>query len=167
MKSTTPVYLVIMGVSGCGKTTVGEYLAPLLGLPYLDGDDLHPQANIEKMTSGHPLNDEDRWPWLEQVGAWLEEQPNGGIIGCSALKRSYRDVIRRHAPGVQFVHLAGDFDLLYERINSRPGHFMKSTLLQSQFDTLEDLEEDEAGMRLDVAIPADELAQQIAQKLKS
>lgn len=153
-------HVVVMGVSGCGKTTVGKLLAPMLGLPYRDGDDMHPQANIEKMAAGIPLTDEDRWPWLRDIGTWLAEQPNGAVVGCSALRRSYRDLIRSLCPSVGFIHLHGDFDLLLSRINARKGHFMPASLLQSQFDTLEPLSADEYGVVLDVVDSPEALAQQ-------
>lgn len=139
-----------MGVSGSGKTTIGEQLAAHLGLPYRDGDDLHPQANIDKMASGQPLNDDDRWPWLDLVGSWLADHPEGGVIGCSALKRSYRDLIRQQAPDVKFVHVHGSTEVLQRRMESRPGHFMPPELLQSQLDTLEPLASDEVGAVFDI-----------------
>ena len=119
-----PQHVVIMGVSGSGKTTVGELLSPLLGLVYRDGDDMHPQANIDKMSSGIPLSDDDRWPWLESIGRWLDSHQEGAMIGCSALKRTYRDLIRSHCPTAVFLHVHGDFDLLLERMALRKGHFM-------------------------------------------
>lgn len=146
-------HIVIMGVSGSGKSTIGELLGEELGLPYRDGDDLHPQSNIDKMAAGEPLNDDDRWPWLRLVGEWLTEHPDGGIIGCSALKRSYRDMIRDSAPGVVFVHVHGTRELLHERMLQRPGHFMPASLLESQFTTLENLEPDERGQIFDIAEP--------------
>lgn len=147
-------HIVVMGVSGSGKTTVGELLAERLGLPYRDGDDLHPQVNIDKMARGEALTDEDRWPWLELVGAWLVDHPEGGIIGCSALKRSYRDLIRQAVPDVAFVHVHGTRELLSRRMEYRPGHFMPPSLLDSQLDTLEELESDEHGRVFDVSAPA-------------
>lgn len=146
-----PHHVVVMGVSGSGKSTIGDMLAEKLDLPYYDGDDLHPQSNIDKMAEGTPLTDEDRWPWLKLVGEWLSERPDGGIIGCSALKRSYRDAIREASPGVVFVHVHGSEELLRERMDHRPGHFMPSSLLQSQFATLEPLAEDEKGKVFDVS----------------
>lgn len=159
--------IVVMGVSGSGKTTVGDQLAERLGLPYHDGDDLHPQSNIDKMAEGIPLSDEDRWPWLELVGQWLAEHPEGGIIGCSALKRSYRDAIRAAAPDAVFVHVHGDFDLLRARMDDRPGHFMPASLLESQMDTLELLEDDEVGKTFDVQAPVDEITAAAAEWLET
>lgn len=156
----TPVAhrVVVMGVSGSGKTTVGLEIAALLGLDYLDGDDLHPQANVDKMASGTPLNDVDRAPWLQSIGQRLADHPEGLVVGCSALKRSYRDLIRQYAPDVAFVHLAGSFDLLHERMKTRPGHFMPPELLNSQFATLEPLGADENGHVFDVADPVNDIA---------
>nr|WP_240309109.1 gluconokinase [Corynebacterium pollutisoli] len=159
-------HIVVMGVSGSGKTTVGELLGARLGLPYRDGDDLHPQANIDKMAAGVPLTDEDRWPWLELVGQWLDDHPDGGIIGCSALKRSYRDLIRRMAPQVVFVHVHGTRDVLDKRMSRRPGHFMPTSLLDSQLATLEPLADDEDGHVFNIAYSPGELVDQVADWLE-
>jgi gluconokinase len=142
--------IVVMGVSGSGKSTVGAALAQRLRVPFADGDDLHPQANIDKMTAGEPLNDEDRYPWLEAIGKWLADHHDGGVMSCSALKRKYRDQLRRHRPDVEFVHLSGSLEVIAKRQASRPGHFMPSSLLQSQFATLEPLAPDERGTVIDV-----------------
>jgi gluconokinase len=129
--------IVIMGVAGCGKSSVGAGLSQRLGIPYFDGDDLHPAANVEKMRAGTPLTDEDRWPWLQTVGKRLHEDAPV-IIGCSALKRSYRDLIRSGAKGpVTFVHLVGSRDLIADRMAQRQGHYMPLALLDSQFAALE------------------------------
>ena len=159
-------HIVVMGVSGSGKTTVGELLGARLGLPYRDGDDLHPQANIDKMAAGVPLTDEDRWPWLELVGQWLDDHPDGGIIGCSALKRSYRDLIRRMAPQVVFVHVHGTRDVLDKRMSRRPGHFMPTSLLDSQLATLEPLADDEDSHVFNIAYSPGELVDQVADWLE-
>ena len=143
--------IVVMGVSGSGKSTVGAALAQRLRVPFADADDFHPAANIAKMTAGHPLDDDDRFPWLEAIGDWLSERcDSGGVMSCSALKRSYRDQLRRHCPDVQFLHLHGTPEVIGRRQASRPGHFMPASLLASQFDTLEPLEADERGKRIDV-----------------
>ena len=129
--------VVIMGVSGCGKSSVGAGLAARLGLNYRDGDDLHPPENVAKMRSGMPLTDADRWPWLDRVGqVLLAEAPV--IVGCSALKRAYRDRIRTAAGGpVTFVHLAGSQEVIAARMALRQGHYMPLSLLDSQFAALE------------------------------
>lgn len=112
-------HVVIMGVLSCGKSTVGELLAQRTGLPFRDGDDMHPAANIEKMAAGHALDDDDRTPWLESIGRFLAAQESGAIVGCSALKRSYRDLIRAAAPETVFIHLHGSYDLLKGRMGNR------------------------------------------------
>ena len=142
---------VVMGVSGSGKSTVGAALAQRLRVPFADADDFHPPANVEKMTAGEPLDDDDRYPWLEAIGRWLAEHcAEGGVMSCSALKRRYRDQLRRHCPGVEFLHLSGTPGVIGKRQASRPGHFMPASLLASQFDTLEPLEDDERGVSIDV-----------------
>jgi gluconokinase len=153
--------VVVMGVSGSGKTTVGAALGQRLRVPFADADDYHPAANIVKMASGQALDDEDRWPWLETIGAWLADHAEtGGVMSCSALKRRYRDQLRHHAHGVEFLHLHGTREVIAARQAGRPGHFMPSSLLTSQFATLEPLAPDERGLVLDVAQPVDVLIQQ-------
>ncbi|MFF4397829.1 gluconokinase [Streptomyces sp. NPDC001480] len=148
----TPHVVVVMGVAGTGKTTIGPLLAARLGVPYAEGDDFHPQANIAKMAAGIPLDDTDRWPWLDAIGAWAHGRAGlGGVVSCSALKRSYRDRLRAAAPGIVFVHLAGDRSLIEDRMTHRQGHFMPTALLDSQFATLEPLQADEAGVVVDVS----------------
>ena len=142
--------VVVMGVSGSGKSTVGTALAERLRVPYADADDLHPPANLAKMAAGHALDDDDRYPWLEKAGEWLAAHPDGGVISCSALKRKYRDQLRRHAPLVRFLLLDGSMDVIARRQASRPGHFMPTSLLRSQFATLEPLQPDEDGVVIDV-----------------
>lgn len=143
--------IVVMGVSGSGKSTVGAALAQRLRVPFADADDFHPAANIEKMTAGQALDDDDRYPWLEAIGAWLAERcAAGGVMSCSALKRKYRDQLRSHCPEVEFFHLDGTPDVIGRRQASRPGHFMPASLLVSQFETLEPLDDDERGVRIDV-----------------
>ena len=129
--------VVIMGVSGCGKSSVGEGLSERLGIPYRDGDDLHPVANVEKMRLGTPLTDDDRWPWLDRVaGVLAKDAPV--IVGCSALRRAYRDRLRAGAGGpVHFIHLTGSRDLIASRMAARTGHYMPPSLLDSQFSALE------------------------------
>ena len=166
MSSTLPYdggapLLVVMGVSGSGKSTVGAALAQRLGVPFEDADDLHPAANIAKMSAGNPLDDDDRRPWLETIGTWLAAHDgDGGVISCSALKRSYRDRLRAHAARAVFVHLHGTREVIARRQAARPGHFMPASLLDSQFDTLEPLAEDEAGVVIDVDQTVDVIVQQ-------
>ena len=151
-----------MGVSGCGKSSMGQALAAQLALPLIEGDDFHPEANIAKMSSGTPLTDEDRWPWLDLIAEWTAEQDGAGkntVVTCSALRRIYRDRLR-NAPGrTLFVHLVGSPELLEHRLSSRSGHFMPPTLLPSQLATLEPLEADEEGVILDVYHSIDNIAQ--------
>ena len=150
--------VVVMGVSGCGKTTIGDLVARELGVPFLDGDSLHPVENVAKMAAGTPLTDEDRWPWLATVGAELAKAGDGGLVlACSALRRSYRDAIREQAPDTVFLHLHGSKEVLGSRLEGRSGHFMPTTLLDSQLATLEPLEADEAGFVVDIAVPVDEV----------
>lgn len=143
--------VVVMGVSGSGKSTVAEALADALDAEFVEGDDLHPAANRAKMQAGTPLDDDDRWPWLDEVARRLAERDAAVVASCSALKRSYRDRIRKTAPQAWFLHLGGDPELLERRQAARKGHFMPPSLMQSQLDILEPLREDEAGLRLDVA----------------
>lgn len=147
-----------MGISGVGKSAVGHAVADQSHVPYADGDDFHPRANIEKMSAGHALTDEDRWPWLELVGGWLaEHDETGGVISCSALRRVYRDVLTRQAPRVAFLHLQGDHDLIRSRMQSRD-HFMPVSLLESQERTLEPLESDEMGAVFDIVDAPEQIA---------
>ncbi|WP_142045497.1 gluconokinase, GntK/IdnK-type [Arthrobacter sp. SLBN-100] len=147
-----------MGVSGCGKTTIGDLVARELGVPFLDADSLHPVENVAKMAAGTPLTDEDRWPWLATVGARLANAGDGGmVLACSALRRSYRDAIREQAPDTIFLHLHGSKDVLRARTEGRTGHFMPPALLESQLATLEPLQADEAGVVVDIASPVDEV----------
>jgi len=153
--------VVVMGVSGSGKSTVGAALAQRLGVPFVDADDLHPEANIAKMSRGEPLDDHDRHPWLETIGGWLaDHDESGGVVSCSALKRRYRDQLRHHAHRVEFCHLHGTREVIARRQASRPGHFMPASLLSSQFATLEPLEPDEHGLVIDVDQPVDDVVQE-------
>lgn len=143
-----PPGVVVMGVSGTGKSTVGRLLADRLGVPFADADDLHSPANIAKMSAGIALTDEDRAPWLAAVGGWLRErmaEQTGGVIACSALRRSYRDIVRAAVPEVFFVHLSADRDALVARMSRRRGHYMPVSLVDSQLRTLEPLGADEHG----------------------
>ncbi|MFD5317737.1 gluconokinase [Streptomyces sp. NPDC127098] len=141
-----------MGVAGSGKTTVGPLLAARLGVTYAEADDFHPPANIAKQAAGIPLDDEDRAPWLDAIGAWAHDHAaSGGVVSCSALKRAYRDRLRAAAPGIFFVHLAGSRELIGDRMAARTDHFMPLSLLDSQFAALQPLEDDEAGVAIDIA----------------
>ncbi|BBZ09557.1 gluconokinase [Mycolicibacterium doricum] len=142
--------IVVMGVSGSGKSTVGAALAQRLRVPFADADDFHPPENIAKMTAGRALDDDDRHPWLESIGEWLALHGDGGVMSCSALKRKYRDQLRRHCAEVEFLHLAGSLETIGRRQASRPGHFMPASLLASQFETLEPLDPDERGVTIDI-----------------
>lgn len=158
--------LVVMGVSGSGKSTIGAAIAGRLRVPFEDADDLHPPANIEKMSAGIALDDDDRYPWLEAVGEWLARHAErGGVMGCSALKRKYRDQLRRHCPEVTFLHMVGTREVIARRQASRPGHFMPPALLDSQFKTLEPLEPDEAGMAVAVDQPVDTIVEEYAGRI--
>jgi len=153
-----PVVLVVMGVSGSGKTTIAEALAAKLGWNYEEGDDLHPPANRAKMAAGEPLSDADRWPWLERVAGWIADQlatGEPGIITCSALRRRYRDKLARD--GVIFVFLHGSRALIADRLSRRAGHFMPGSLLSSQIETLEAPAADEQTVTVELGgSPADE-----------
>lgn len=160
--------VVVMGVSGSGKSTVGAALAQRLRVPFADADDLHPEENVAKMARGEPLDDADRWPWLEEVGRWLAAHPasgSGGVVSCSALKRAYRDVLRDHAPGAGFVLLHGSREVIQRRQAVRPGHFMPAALLDSQFATLEPFDPDEDGVVIDVAQSVDAIVEGAADAL--
>ena len=166
MTVNAPV-LVFMGVASTGKSTVAAMLAGRLGWAFEEGDDLHPEANVAKMAAGHALNDDDRWPWLDRIAEWIDERTAAaepGIVTCSALKRSYRDVLRRE--NVTFVHFAGDRELILERMLRRQGHFMPATLLDSQFATLEAPGDDERSITIDIALTPAEQAAQIASRLR-
>ncbi len=145
---------IVMGVSGCGKSTFGAALADKLGMAFQDADDFHPATNRAKMAAGQPLTDEDRWPWLDAVAKALQ---GGGVMACSALKRSYRDHLRQRAGSVQFLHLCAPRGVIAKRLTLRQGHFMPASLLDSQFATLEPLGPDEAGHNLDARLPIAEM----------
>nr|WP_061018496.1 gluconokinase [Microbacterium sp. CCH5-D1] len=153
-----------MGVSGAGKTTVGRDLAHRLGVSFIDADDLHGSENVAKMAAGIPLDDDDRWPWLDRVGAALAADP-GVVIACSALKRRYRDRLRASAPDTVFVHLDAPKERVTEQATARRGHFMPPALLASQLQTLEPLGADEDGITVTVDGTAGELVERIRQHL--
>ena len=150
-----PVHLVVLGAAGTGKTTIGAGLAARLGLPFGEGDDFHSQANVAKMAAGTPLTDDDRWPWLEAIAAWIaarEAEGTPSISSCSSLKRAYRDLLRKGAPRVRFVHVAGDQAVLAARLADRQGHFFPPALLASQFAALEPLQPDEDAVTVDLTL---------------
>lgn len=154
--------LVVMGVSGAGKSLVGEKVAQRIGGTILDADGLHPRSNVEKMASGQPLDDADRLPWLKLVAQRIASEPGPLVVACSALKRSYRDTLSE-GNNVVFVLLDGDRDILLERLKQREGHFMPASLLASQLDTLEPLEMDELGILVDVAMPLEHKVELISE----
>ncbi|WP_217640925.1 gluconokinase [Curtobacterium sp. MCBA15_001] len=158
--------LVVMGVSGSGKSTVAAMTAERLGWDFAEGDGMHPPANVAKMQAGTPLDDGDRWPWLDVVATWIREHlqhGTNGVVTCSALKRSYRDVLR--APGVVFVHVAGDTALLEERMSARSGHFMPTSLLASQLTTLELPQPDEASITVDADRTPEQETDEVLERL--
>ncbi|MBM0229103.1 MULTISPECIES: gluconokinase [Micromonospora] len=154
-------HVVVMGVSGAGKTTVARGISELTGLRFAEADEFHSEANVARMRSGVPLDDADRWPWLRDLAAWMATRHAEGVstvLACSALKRSYRDVLRQGPPNVEFVHLAGAAELIRDRMSRRADHYMPASLLDSQRAILEPLAPEEAGVVLDVALVPDELA---------
>jgi gluconokinase len=156
-----PLSLVVMGVSGVGKTSVAHALVARTGWPFQEGDDLHPEANRAKMAAGHPLDDDDRWPWLRRIADWIgarEAAGEGGIVTCSALKRSYRNLLRDGHPSVRFVQLVADEDVLTSRVTQRHHEYMPPSLLRSQLATLEPLEPDEPGVRVETQGDPDAVA---------
>ena len=156
----------LMGVSGCGKTAIGETLARDLGWPWFDADDYHPPANVEKMRSGQPLTDADRWPWLDRLNELLRAQDAQGsnaVVGCSALKQIYRERLAQGLEDVRWVHLKGSFELIMSRLQQRKHRYMPASLLQSQFDTLE---EPRDALIVDITDPPDVLAARIRASLE-
>jgi gluconokinase len=161
-----PPVLVLMGVSGCGKSTVAGLLAGRLGWDFEEGDDLHPAANVDKMATGHPLDDEDRWPWLANVAEWIGEHTDAGrpgIVTCSALKKSYRDVLRGER--VVFVYLAGTREQIARRLAARHGHYMPASLLDSQFDALEPPTPEENSITVEVGASSSVESDEIMSRL--
>ncbi|MFJ1864661.1 gluconokinase [Streptomyces sp. NPDC088097] len=160
--------IVVMGVAGTGKTTVGRLLAEALGLPYAEGDAFHPAANVAKMSAGVPLDDADRRPWLDAIGEWIRHRSGqgGGVVAASCLKRAYRDRLRATAPDAVFVHLSGDRPLIERRMADRKGHFMPPSLLDSQFAALEPLQADETGTAVDVTGTPEEITERALAALR-
>ncbi|MDQ0391691.1 gluconokinase [Labrys monachus] len=168
VESPLPTALIVMGVSGSGKSTIAELLAAELGWPFRDGDDFHPPENVAKMHAGTPLTDEDRWPWLAAIAAWIEEARRRGghvIVTCSALRRIYRDALRDGHGDVRFVYLEGTKDLIASRLAKRKNHFMPPALLDSQFATLEPPGADEAPLAVSIGATPDEIAAMVLEKL--
>ena len=163
------VVVVLMGVSGSGKSTIGERLAADLGCTFLEGDDFHPAANVAKMKQGIPLTAADRAPWLKRIAEKIDElllMKESAVLSCSALQRAYRDVIIGNRPHVALVYLRGDYDLILHRLQGRHGHFMPSSLLKSQFDTLEEPTPDEHPIVADIALPPPEICALIERQLE-
>lgn len=159
-----PRIIVLMGVSGCGKTTTGKRLATALGWPFRDADSFHPPANIAKMASGQPLDDHDRAPWLAAIAGWIDTQRasnESGIVSCSALKRRYRDVLIGERPDVQLVYLMGSLALIGDRLSRRKGHFMPPALLRSQFEALEAPAADEQALAISIRLPPKRIVTEI------
>jgi gluconokinase len=164
-----PVQIVVMGVSGCGKSTVGVLLAQALGVPYIEGDDLHSPENVARMRSGTPLTDEQRRDWLEEIGRRLAQAhacSAGVVVSCSALKRAYRDVLRRGAPELRLVHLHGTPALLAQRTAQRVGHYMPASLLDSQLAILDPPGPDEHALAFDIAEPPEQVVAQVVASLR-
>jgi gluconokinase len=158
--------IIVMGVAGSGKSTVAEMLAERLGWPMAEGDDFHSPANRAKMASGVPLTDEDRKPWLESIRDWIDQTPQNAVVTCSALRRSYRDILRGARGRVRFLHLHGSPSVLSSRIGGRSGHFMPPALLISQLETLEPLGPDEDGTVVDVDNSPEEIVEQALTRLR-
>lgn len=160
--SHAAVTWVVMGVSGCGKSQVGARLAARLGVPFIEGDAFHSAANVDKMAAGTALTDDDRRDWLLALRDQIAQHAASGVVlGCSSLKRAYRDVLRSGGGDVRFAHLAGSRELLAERMHNRPGHYMPVSLLDSQLATLEPLQADEAGVTLDIRETPEQLVERI------
>ncbi len=165
---SAPQHIVVMGVSGSGKTTTGTTLAGLMGWPFIEGDSFHPAANLRKMAEGIPLDDSDRAPWLQALADQIAAAEARGeclVMGCSALKRSYRDILRSGGSRVRFLHIHGTRELLAERVNHRAGHFFPPKLLDSQLATLEPLGPDEDGAVVELALPVQDQVQAAVQML--
>lgn len=167
--STVPLRLIVMGVSGCGKSTMAAALSQRLGLDLVDGDDLHLPESVAKMRAGIALQDDDRWPWLDRIGHYLSlPHAQGRVVACSALKRVYRNRIREQAGDVCFVFLDGEFDLIQKRMQQRVGHYMQPGLLDSQFRTLEKPQADESDViRLPITEPVQDMVEQALNALHS
>jgi len=155
---TAASHVVVMGVAGCGKTAVGRRIAQLRGLPLIEGDEFHPEGNIDKMRQGLALDDQDRAGWLNRLGGELMRHPDGAVLTCSALKRSYRDSLREAAPGLRFVHLSLSEEQALQRVAARDDHFYPPILVASQFEALEDPRSEPGVLVVDALLPVEELA---------
>lgn len=163
------IHVVVMGVAGCGKSTVAEAIHERLGYVYAEGDDFHPQANIDKMSAGIPLTDEDRWPWLNVINSWMvarEALGENTVVSSSALKRSYREVLAKDVPTF-FIHLTGSHELIQQRLSERKGHFMPPALLPSQFAILEPLAPEENGVEISIEGSVDEMVDRAIKALNA
>jgi len=162
----TASHVVVMGVAGCGKSAVGQRIAQLLALPLIEGDEFHPRSNIDKMRQGLPLDDQDRSGWLERLGQELTRHPDGAVLTCSALKRAYRDSLRKAVPALCFIHLSLSHEQALRRVAARDGHFYPPTLVASQFEALEDPASEPGVLALDATSPVEDLAARAAQWLR-
>jgi gluconokinase len=158
--------VVVMGVSGSGKTTVGTILARQLRVPFADADDFHTAEGKAAMAAGRPLTDSDRWPWLARCADWLRGERDGAVLACSALKRSYRDVLRTASDRLCFLHLAGAADVVTQRVGRRLNHYMPATLVGSQYATLEPLGADEFGVALDFTLDPEQIVEQFLKEVQ-
>lgn len=168
MPTEDPSALVVMGVSGSGKSTIAERLADRIDWCYVDGDQFHPPANVEKMSAGHPLTDEDRWPWLRAIASEIDRLSEAGqraVVACSALKRAYRDILVHDRDDVRIVFLDGSQQLIAKRLEARKGHFMPPGLLESQFETLEPPQPDERPVRVSVDASIEAIVDDIVRQL--
>lgn len=164
-----PLVILLTGVSGCGKTTTGKNLSKVLGWPYRDADEFHPAANVAKMRSGTPLTDNDRWPWLDAIGGWIDERRRDrapAIVSCSALKHAYRSRLLAGRDGVRLVYLQGRRETIAERLAGRKGHFMPAALLESQFATLEEPRPDEGALVVPIALSPRKVVHRILSELE-
>jgi len=167
-RGTPTTSVVVMGVSGSGKSTVAAGLVDRLGCEFAEGDDFHPAENVAKMRAGTPLDDDDRWPWLRTLAAWIGEHEQAGrsvVVTCSALKRSYRDLLSEGHPSVWFAHVTVDAQLLRDRVEQRTGHYMPPSLLDSQLATLEPLQDDEPGASISGAGSPDAVVDELLSTL--
>jgi len=163
--SRKPQAVILIGVSGCGKTVVGQQLSMVLGWPFFDGDDFHPPENVAKMSSGIPLDDDDRLPWLATLQGLIARHLANGqsiLLACSALKQKYRDQLAEGNPGTNVIHFKGDFDLIFERMQARSERYMKAEMLRSQFKALE---EPTASLTVDIAQDVDAITEEIIARL--